>query len=292
MIVVWYKVLQRSRKRWVWSSALLPTVSMAFHTLLPYPPGWTSSSSSQKVVEQLQFAGVSRVFFLRHGQTGKSETGLDFDRYLTDTGRQQARVAGGSYGKEFLLPLNKKVLVSPAPRTVETAELFIEAALEEPDTADKSPLLPQLVHDTALYDNTMQPAGSQLFAKYGYAPLYDYLNAADIDDRQAAQQVLGEYAAAAIDAIQRTVRSPNGEDTCVEPSTDNSKTTLLVVAHAIYLPSAALALASLIPKETTKTTTDQGIETILATNTREAEGYLIDLSTAQVRYLSRPSDAT
>lgn len=216
--------------------------------------------------------GVSKIFFLRHGQTAKSETGVDFDRYLTENGREQSRIAGESYGKEMLLPLFPRALVSPATRTVETAEIFLQAAMGH-DTCSQV----EVVRIQGLYDNTMQPADSKLFAKIGYAPLRDYLDAPDEYDRQVARDLLSKYAASAIDAIHSEIVQKS------EKSMYSS--TLLVVAHAIYLPAAALGVASAIVGTKGEETT----EVTLTTNTQEAEGYLIDLESNKVLYLSRPS---
>jgi hypothetical protein len=60
---------------------------------------------------------------------------------------------------------------------------------------------------------------------------------------------------------------------------DNFK--LCFIGHAIYLPAAALGVSSLIGCEQTE------MDVILTTNTREAEGYVLDLKARKVSYLSR-----
>jgi hypothetical protein len=60
-----------------------------------------------------------------------------------------------------------------------------------------------------------------------------------------------------------------------------ASSTLWMVGHAIYLPAAALGAASLAGCR------DQ--EVILSSNTKEAEGYLIDLENCTVECISRPS---
>ena len=142
-------------------TAILPSAVAGFHEVLPSPTDWKPPSIHVNLSDALQEAGISRVFFLRHGQTGKSETGVDFDRYLTDTGRVQSQTAGASYAKAKLLPFYPKVLVSPAPRTVETAELFVQAAMGDGSRNANF----DFVRVQDLYDKTMQPAGSKLFAK-------------------------------------------------------------------------------------------------------------------------------
>jgi hypothetical protein len=57
--------------------------------------------------------------------------------------------------------------------------------------------------------------------------------------------------------------------------------TLCFIGHAIYLPAAALGVSSLIGCEQTE------MDVILTTNTREAEGYVLDLKARKVSYLSR-----
>eukprot|EP00977_Amphora_coffeiformis_P006871 scaffold1506_cov179-Amphora_coffeaeformis.AAC.8 len=270
--------LLRPKHRWAWATALLPSVA-GFHDLLPPPSEWNSPSKSTttSLTKDLKPAGVSKIFFLRHGQTAKSETGVDFDRYLTDMGREQSRVAGASYGKNELLPLFPKVLVSPAPRTVETAELFLQAALGNDDPCSQNNI--ELVRIQDLYDKTMQPAGSKLFAKLGYAPLRDYVDSPDEQDRKVARDVLSKYAASAIDAIYREVVQHKSSEQVTSISS-----TLLIVAHAIYLPATALGVAS-----SCFGTNEETLEVAFSTNTKEAEGYLIDLESNKIRYLTRPS---
>jgi hypothetical protein len=150
---------------------------------------------------------------------------------------------------------------------METARLFCEASGEN-DVHD-------FYNPRVLYDGAMQPEGSKLFRKLGYAPLQDYLDAEDDHDREVAQTVLGAYAhnvaTAMMDAVIDT------------PETFLDGTTLWMVGHAIYLPGAALGVASLLECN------EDGKDLILSTNTVEAEGYLIDVSGRSVSSLNRPS---
>ena len=213
-------------------------------------------------------AGVSRVGFLRHGRTApKPENGIDFDRLLTDEGRDQAREAGSSFGSETK-PFYPRMLVSPAPRTLETAKLFMSAA-NVPST-DCS-----IIPVQSLYDGTMQPQGSQLFRKLGYSPLSDYVNSEDTTDRKISRELLGSYASTVMDVMVDTMQETTD-------SHDLDDSTLWLVGHAIYLPAAALGVASIVDCD------DRGIETILSCNTKEAEGYLIDLQQSTATYMSRP----
>jgi len=213
-------------------------------------------------------ADIQRVAFLRHGKTAPAENGVDFERQLTDVGRKQAQEAGASFGKEER-PFFPTVLVSPAPRTMETAKLFCEAA-EETEYQFSCP--------PVLYDGTMQPEGSKLFRKIGYAPLKDYLDAEDTEDRETARTVLGEYAHNVAQVMMESVESTPRREII------NNATTLWMVGHAIYLPAAALGVASLLNCD------EHGKNVILTTNTVEAEGYLLDATDGSVSYLTRPSN--
>lgn len=251
-----------------------PSAVAVFHDLMPHPNEW--KVPTENFGEKLLEMGISKIFFLRHGQTGKSDTG-DFDRILTDAGREQARVAGLSFGKNVLLPIYPKVLVSPAPRTIETAKIFLESAIGETMAGEDQV---DLVRVQDLYDNTMQPEGSKLFAKIGYAPLKNYLDAPNEYDRQVARELLARYASAAIDAIYNHLMI--GSSMRDESSSSSSRScTLLVVAHAIYLPAAALGVASTVGCDSSH------YEIPLSVNTQEAEGYLVDLKKGCVTYLSR-----
>ena len=98
-------------------------------------------------------------------------------------------------------------------------------------------------------DGAFQPGGSAAFEALGYAPLRDYHAAghrAPFDDyaRDAAAAV-----AAAVEAA----------------SADNA--TVIVCAHAVYLPAAALFVAEALGAA--------DADRILDCDTREAEGYLV-----------------
>ena len=234
------------------------------HERLPCPFGMTGNNLDA-FGPTLTNAGIRKVGFLRHGQTAPAENGGDFERHLTDIGREQAREAGASFGT-ISRPFFPTVLVSIAPRTMETAQLFCEASHET---------VQDFYNPRVLYDGTMQPDGSKLFRKLGYAPLKDYLDAADDEDRQVAQSVLGAYAHHVANVMMEAVQ--NTTQTCQDG------TTLWMVGHAIYLPAAALGVASLLECN------EDGKDLILSTNTVEAEGYLIDVSGRSVSSLIRPS---
>jgi len=169
-------------------------------------------------------------------------------------------------------PFFSEMIVSPAPRTMESAELFLNAAGVSPDSCHIKPL-------QDLYDGTMQPEGSQLFKKLGYAPLKEYVDNGDEKDRKLARDLLGAYATSVVDIMMDAMKTAS-----LAPATALAEgTTLWMVGHAIYLPAAAIGVAALAGCD------EAGIETILSCNTQEAEAYLISLDTAKAEYLQRPS---
>jgi Histidine phosphatase superfamily (branch 1) len=272
-----------------------------FHSSFQVVPDTFGSSSSKNgsdivrsaitpeiLQSRLKEAGVAKIAFLRHGKTAPAKNGVDFDRLLTDEGRQQAKDSGRIMA-QHLLPFYPRCLVSPAPRTTETAQLFFEAATSTNATLDNASIV-TLVPIPSLYDGTMQPEGSRLFRQLGYAPLSAYLHHPDTNDRNVARTVLGEYASSVAQALAKELASRDDGGKSVSSSSRrraeyNNKqqgTTLCVVGHAFYLPAAALGVASLL--DCCDPTSEQ---IMLSTNTGEAEGYLIQLERHNVTYLSR-----
>jgi Histidine phosphatase superfamily (branch 1) len=231
--------------------------------------------------------GIHRIAFLRHGNTAPAENGVDFDRVLTPLGREQSREAGWAFGAR-LFPI-RRVLVSPAPRTVETAQLFLKEAASSAAASSSKPPSPARsdtrttvsAHDLSLvqdlYDGTMQPEGSVLFRKIGYAPLKSYVDANDPADREVARRVLGEYSTDVAHEIFQTFLRMVPPDEKHVSASDGA--TLLVVGHAIYLPAAALGISRLCGCSNQ--------EIILDTDTKEAQGYCIDLPQSSVTPLVR-----
>lgn len=236
------------------------------HEWLPCPNEMTGNLESFS--STLENVGITKVGFLRHGKTAPAENGIDFERQLTDNGREHATEAGSSFGRE-LKPFFPTLLVSPAPRTMGTAKLFCDAAEANEYQFSCPPVL---------YDGTMQPEGSNLFRKIGYAPLKDYLDASDDEDRRVARSVLGAYAYNVAQVMMESVENTPQRE-IVEDAT-----TLWMIGHAIYLPAAALGVASLLNCD------EVGKNVILSTNTVESEGYLLDISERSVSYLTRPSN--
>lgn len=189
-------------------------------------------------------------------------------------------MAGSTYGAEILTPFYRQSLCSPAPRCVETANLFIQSALVA-DAAAIEGGAPELDLETVLYDGTMQPSGSRLFKKIGYAPLRSYLDNPNIEDADIARDVLRGYSRDVIKIVESTI---NAAPSCARDDGGIDQNTLLIFGHAIYLPSAALGIAAICGCDR------QGEDIILSTNTNEAEGFLIDVERRKVSLLCRPEN--
>jgi hypothetical protein len=265
-------------RKWLCNPIIWPTGARAcYHQLLPFTGGGTQLQSNDFLEALTVRAGIHRIAFIRHGQTSAAADGIDFNRQLSDLGISQARQAGTSYGRSDLLsPLFPLVMVSPAPRTIDTAKHFLEAAVATATDA----IVPEIVPVDIAYDGTMQAGGSALFQRIGYRPLRDYLESPDANDRETARRLMGQYAHNIAEAIVRTAamaapaRSTSTKET--PPST------LLFFGHAVYLPSAALGVASLAGVDQ-----DHGLSCLLDSRTEEAEGYLVDLDRRSCRYLAR-----
>lgn len=247
------------------------------HPLLPLPCDATADDQLAPSAIQKTFleSGITKVAFIRHGNTAPASK--DFERTLTELGRTQSRAAGASYGIE-LYPFHEEALCSSAPRCVETANLFLTSVIEtmQQDGIGEY-VMPKLSLQEQLYDGTMQPAGSRLFAEIGYAPIRSYLENKNLDDAEAARVVLGSYARSSLDILfDATTRGRNNNG--AESNVDDK--TLLFFAHAVYLPSAALCLAAALD-------CNNGVDLILETNTKEAEGYCIDIGVLDVSLLCR-----
>lgn len=254
-----------------------PVRNLAFASFHKWLPGAPVENANELVQRSRNAAGISKICFLRHGNTGKvQKNGQDRERVLTDLGKEQATQAGVSFG-EGLGPFYPVTLVSPVSRTVETAKLFLEASNAAADSTTLKPA-------DALYDGTMQPEGSRLFRKLGYAPLSDYLdNNNDNADKQAARVVLGEYARTAVSELLQVIPAESTVETTrtAAVAQQDSNYTLLFVGHAVYLPAAALAVASLAGCD------QPSIDLLLSRSTQEAEGFLIDLQDSTATYLER-----
>ena len=200
---------------------------------------------------------------------------VDFDRQLTKTGRWQAVSAAKAFGRS-LRPFTPVALASPAPRALETAELFLDeaasdvtiethASLYDGTIAARKPRPYSLDARSARSIGTMQPDGAALFRELGYAPLREYL--------PAGEAVLGAYARDAAGLVAGALTSE------ADAPPPQKRRTLVLVAHAIYLPAAALHVAEALGSD--------DATPILDTNTAEAEGFLIEPDGA-VSLLTRP----
>ena len=269
-----------------------------------------------KLREIINAANIHRILFLRHGQTAKQQPegngGNDFDRVLTSEGRKQAKRSGELFGRN-LQPYYNPVLVSPAPRTMETATIFLQAAVDaSPDSnndddnigvinGDENPIRDiDLIQINSLYDGTLQPKGDEIFDLLGYAPLKEYLQNNNEHINTESRQFLGDYTENAIASIIEVVTNTtanNNTNNEIKADANDDATTLLLVAHAIYLPAAVLGVASLLGcfdnnkevegESSYSHTGSTAMDVLLSTNTNEADGYLIDVKHKSVRYLSR-----
>ena len=231
----------------------------------------------------LQQSSVSKIAFLRHGNTAPSS--VDFDRVLTPLGKSQSIDAGIKFGKQLCWPLHHMIYSSPAPRACETAKLFLASTKQ----SFSGPVFTGSRKDNheikcipKLYDGTMQPEGSELFKKHGYAPLKQYLK--DEDDTIVAQKIFGDYAYDVVDVIRK-------EFEYATRNHSETGTTLLIVGHAIYLPAAALGMALETNicsyKSLDNDKPNKNIDLLMDTNTKEAEGYLLNIEQKSVTLLCR-----
>ena len=147
---------------------------------------------------------------------------------------------------------------------METAQIFVRDELNQQHVS--------LQGIQALYDDTMQPEGSRLFQKIGYAPLRDYWE--DPSDGAVAREILGSYGVTFLETV--CDRLSQHEEVS---SSGGPTSTLLFVGHAIYLPSAALVVAQAAGCD--------NLDVVWSTNTQEAEGYLVDLEHQTVSTLCR-----
>lgn len=257
------------------------------HPLLPLPTQVTSIHdhlTPPQIRNTFLESGITKVAFIRHGNT--SPASVDFERTLTEVGRTQARIAGASYGTK-LHPFSDEAICSSAPRCVETANIFLESLAEtlvqqqqqQDLSMSEESNIPKLSLQSQLYDGTMQPEGSRLFNEIGYAPIRSYLANKNLDDADAAKVVLGKYASSSLDMMYDLAQE--GKKLVITNERDIGRT-LLFFAHAVYLPSAALSLAAALDCY-------DGLDLILDTNTKEAEGYCIDIFNENVSLLCLPT---
>lgn len=238
----------------IWSTA------RAYHHLLPLTDG-KKLQQKEFIETLLVHAGIHRIAFIRHGETNPALHGIDFNRQLNDSGILQARQAGASYGRTILPPLFPLAMASPAPRTINTAKEFLKATGLD--------IIPEIVPIDIAYDGTMQPEGSTLI---GYGPIRAYLENKDTKDRETSQRLFAHDIAKSILQIASSR---------ARPSTETTPMTLLFFGHAVYLPSAALGVASLAGVDPEDTMF------LLDDCTKEAEGYLVHLESKACQYLSR-----
>mmetsp|Transcript_15587 Transcript_15587/g.22377 ORF Transcript_15587/g.22377 Transcript_15587/m.22377 type:complete len:328 (+) Transcript_15587:116-1099(+) len=286
-----------------------PKSKVALVLPFPRPPSPQSTvtpsfpyNTSPSLSYLLRSASINKIAFLRHGNTNpKPSDGTDYDRQLTDLGEKQAINAGISF-RSLSLPLYHRVLCSPAPRCVDTARLFLNSCMIVGDgdggAGEKQKDKLEIVTMPVLYDGTMQPEGSRLFRKIGYAPLRSYLQDDDPIDAGTAQEVLGTYANNAMVEIARVIEKDDSrystdnaaEAVIVEDNDRKKDKTLLFVGHAVYLPSVALGVGYDVLKEKEEDVhrLEDILDLVLSTNTKEAEGYILDVVKGEISLLQRP----
>lgn len=256
-------------------SAVSVTGYRGFHELLP--PGSSSIFFETNLFKnKIQNERITRLLFLRHGKTAPSPDGIDYNRKLTEEGRIQSSDSGRIFGCT-LLPFYKNVLISPSPRTTETANLFLTASFDSDHAQTQRNCFLTPIQEA--YDGTMQPEGSAIFKKIGYAPLIHYLdNKQNEHDKNTARQLLGQYASNIMASIISVIDSNERQERRL---LNSSNYTMVFVGHAIYLPAVVFGIACTLDCD------DGSKELILNTVTGEAEGYLVDVTRRQVTYLSR-----
>ena len=187
-----------------------------------------------------EWCPVTELAFVRHGNTDPApKGGMDQDRKLSQNGERQCAAVGGedgwlSYLTEYAPPRGC-VLTSPVERCRRTGELILGRT--QPNGDDW-----QWIELDSIYDGMLQPEGSALFAKVGYAPLQDY-HAAD----PAAERFLRRYGLKMLhDVVVELER-----DALLYPIVNEKKgevgNSLVVFGHAVYSSAAALPPSPLDP---------------------------------------------
>ena len=178
--------------------------------------------------------------FVRHGNTLPKEEcgGLDFQRVLSPKGKEQCRRARATW-----LPVLEAKGVTPiavtsaAPRCHETLDEILGEVRPK-------------ISEEMLYDSMLQPQGSELFEKCGYAPLQTYLD-------EGGVEFLGDYARRFL--VRLDAMTSNGEIPKLAP-------TLLICGHSIYTNAIVWEAAELLDVPS-----DLALETYLG----ETDGFLL-----------------
>ena len=196
------------------------------------------------------------VALIRHGNTGPAAT--DLARTLTDKGSQQSKQAAAGYVTRRLGSIMPLVVCSAARRCAETATI----AMMQGDAVEGGKAAFEIVKCQHIYDGTMQPGGSAVFQRIGYAPLRAYR-----EDSAEMRELLDEYARESLAEVEAVAaRAP--------PS--DVRRTLCVFGHAVYLPSIALALAQ------QRGLGADSLDRVLDCNTAEASGYLVTADSVEL----------
>ena len=186
----------------------------------------SAGSAQQKVMQALARFDVA---LIRHGNTGAAA--VDVERELTSRGHQQAAAASASYIKEMAVPIAAVAFSSPASRCIDTLGRVLAS---HPRVAIE-PI-------QEIYSGAIQPEGSALFARVGYAPLASY------HAEQEATEYLDQYAATVLRAVARCVSDNpllQAAGRSYTHSKDRERATLCIAGHAVYNSAVALQLAVL-----------------------------------------------
>lgn len=258
--------------------------------------------ASNNLLARLSTLNIDKIAFLRHGNAPSFPDLLDFDRTLSSLGKRQCASSAAAFKSTLLEPIYSTIVCSPSPRTIETAKIFLINT--DTDSAEGevgkngSSLNDQRTYTyysiDGLYDATMQPSGNALFQKHGYNPLRAYLEDDNENDRYEARRVLGGYAQIFLDAMDGAIgvdmdlpststcsMSDEGLSSYNDNDNVNDTQTLLFVGHAVYLPSAVLGLNSVLGGFS-----KDYLDLVLDTNTKEAEGYLVNLRKREIELLT------
>ena len=199
------------------------------------------------------------IALIRHGNTGPAAT--DLERSLTDKGVQQANKAATSYVSRRLGSIMPLVVCSAAGRCVETAYI----AMTQGEAVEGGKTAFELVKCQKMYDALMQPGGSAVFKRIGYAPLRAYRE--DSTDGAQMRELLDEYATLSLAEVAAVAARAPAAD---------ARRTLCVFGHAVYLPSIAFALAK------QRGLSADSLDRVLDCNTAEACGYLVTADSVEL----------
>lgn len=194
------------------------------------------------------------IVLVRHGNTGSAAEvgGEDFKRVLSAQGRVQCETAVEAWlvalRRQHGLRPDPLVVCSSAGRCIDTARLVFGAGA-------------RLLPCAALYDGTMQPGASALFAKLGYAPLRPY------HEEEGGAALLEHYAEKAFAQMAPLLAG-------ADPAPAGP---WVICCHAVYTNQLCLALAEAMGLP------DAAVAVPLDTNLQEVDGFLVSEAAGVLR---------